>query len=232
MEGALFYSQLLAVLMSEIVGNSPRYIVIEGPIGVGKTTLVNRMAERFSAHTVLEIFEENPFLAKFYADRDAYAFQTEMFFLLSRYRQQEQFAQRDLFSTLSVSDYLFVKSRLFASLTLSDHELALYDRMYTILTNQVPAPDIVVHLHAPLPVLQSRIAKRGRSYEQDMDPNYLDRLRGLYHNFFQHYEETPLIEIDTADINFAEDLTAVDNLMAQIQEVYQESQREPVAIEF
>lgn len=218
--------------MSDLTHEFPRYVVIEGPIGVGKTTLVNLLAERYRANTVLEIFEENPFLAKFYADRDAYAFQTEMFFLLSRYKQQEQFSQRDLFSTLSVSDYLFVKCRLFASLTLSDHELSLYDRMYNILKEQVPTPDVVVHLHAPLEVLHERINKRGRSYEQDMDLEYLDRLRGLYHNFFAHYEETPLVEIDTSDVHFAEEPDAVEELMDRIQRAYQASQAPPKAIEF
>src|SRR5690554_6178739 len=173
-----------------------------------------------------------PVSGAFYADRDAYAFQTEMFFLLSRYKQQEQFAQRDLFSALSVSDYLFVKSRLFASLTLSDHELALYDRMYTILTNQIPTPDVVVHLHAPLEVLSGRIKKRGRSYEENMDLDYLDRLRGLYHNFFAHYDEAALIEVDTSDVNFSEDRAALEALMARIQRAYQARNAPAQLIEF
>lgn len=218
--------------MPDLSHETPRYIVVEGPIGVGKTTLVNLLAERYAANTVLEIFEENPFLAKFYGDRDAYAFQTEMFFLLSRYKQQEQFAQRDLFSTLSVSDYLFVKCRLFASLTLSDHELALYDRMYNILKEQVPTPDVVLHLHAPLDVLMERINKRGRPYEQDMDRAYLDRLRSLYHNFFAHYEEAPLVEVDTSDVNFAEEPDAVDALMERVQRAHQAGIAPPQQIEF
>lgn len=210
----------------------PQYIVIEGPIGVGKTTLVNRLSQKFGAHTVLEIFEENPFLAQFYADRDRYAFQTEMFFLLSRYRQQEDFSQQDLFSTLSVSDYLFVKCRLFASLTLSDHELTLYDRMYTILKEQVPVPEVVVHLHAPLDTLLDRIDKRGRPYEQDMDPAYLERLRALYHNFFQHYEESALIEVDTSQVDFTKDDQAVEELMERVVKSYQVEQAGPAQIEF
>lgn len=211
---------------------SPRYIVIEGPIGVGKTTLVNRMARRFQANTVLEIFEENPFLAKFYEDQQSYAFQTEMFFLLSRYRQQETFSQTDLFHTLSVSDYLFVKCRLFASLTLSDHELTLYDRMYSILTTQIPQPDVVVHLTAPLDVLMSRISQRGRSYEQNMDPAYIDRLRRLYNNFFSHYDEAPLIEVDTTDIDFCHDDQAIEDLMAQIQHRHRQATAPLPAVEF
>jgi deoxyadenosine/deoxycytidine kinase len=209
--------------MPLISSDFPRYIVVEGPIGVGKTTLVERLAARFQARTVLEIFEENPFLANFYQDQQRYAFQTEMFFLLSRYRQQEEFSQTDLFSQLHVSDYLFVKCRLFASLTLSDHELALYDRMYTILTTQIPQPDLVLHLHAPLETLLGRISHRGRSYEQSMDPEYLDRLRSLYHNFFMHYEDTNLLEIDTSDVNFAKDDQAIDNLIAMIQDRWKSS---------
>lgn len=212
--------------------HSPRYVVIEGPIGVGKTTLVNRFAERFNAHTVLEIFEENPFLADFYDDREAYAFQTEMFFLLSRYRQQEEFAQTDLFGRISVSDYLFVKCRLFASLTLSDHELALYDRMYSILTTQVPTPDVVVHLHAPVDVLMERIDQRGRSYEEDMDREYIDRLCRLYHNFFSHYDETPLIEVDTGDVDFSRDDQAVDDLMEQIRAAHRQAVAPSPGVEF
>jgi deoxyadenosine/deoxycytidine kinase len=204
--------------------NFPRYIVVEGPIGVGKTTLVNNLSQAFDGRTVLEIFEENPFLADFYGDRDRFAFQTEMFFLLSRYRQQEKFAQPDLFNSLTVSDYLFTKCRLFASLTLSDHELALYDRMYTILSEQVPRPDVVVHLHAPLDVLLGRIEKRGRSYEQGMDPEYLDRLRSLYQHFFSHYDETPLLEVDTSDVDFSQDEQAVNDLMDQIADVFAKAQ--------
>jgi deoxyadenosine/deoxycytidine kinase len=210
----------------------PDYIVVEGPIGVGKTTLVNQFADLYDAHTVLEGFEENPFLADFYEDTDEYAFQTEMFFLLSRYRQQEEFAQADLFSTLSVSDYLFVKSRLFASLTLSDHELALYDRMYDILTQQVPSPGAVVHLHAPLETLMDRIEQRGRPYEQDLEPEYLDRLRSLYHNFFEHYDDAPLIEVDTTQVDFSTNTEAVRNLMERICRVYESAERQPESIDF
>jgi deoxyadenosine/deoxycytidine kinase len=201
----------------------PTYIVVEGPIGAGKTTLVNKFADHYDANTVLEVFEENPFLADFYEDSEEYAFQTEMFFLLSRYKQQESFAQENLFSRVSVSDYLFVKSRLFASLTLDDHELKLYDRMYDILKEQVPTPDVVVYLQAPLQTLLDRIDQRGRPYEQDMDPGYLDRLQSLYQNFFEHYDEAPLIEVDTTKVDFSEDDEAVELLMERVRELYRKS---------
>lgn len=218
--------------MFDAIVDKPRYIVIEGPIGVGKTTLVTKLAERYGARTVLEVFEENPFLADFYADRDRYAFQTEMFFLLSRYRQQEAFAQDDLFGQMSVSDYLFTKSRLFASLTLSDHELTLYDRMYSILSTQVPKPDVVIHLNAPIDVLLQRIRKRGRSYERNMDPEYLERLRSLYVQYFQHYEATPLLTIDTSDIDFTHDDLAIEYVMKSATEAIAAARAPHAPIEF
>lgn len=208
--------------MSENSENTLRYIVVEGPIGVGKTTLVTKLAKSQNAKTVFEIFEENPFLADFYSDRDRYAFQTEMFFLLSRYKQQEAFAQDDLFRKMSVSDYLFTKSRLFASLTLTDHELVLYDRMYSILSTHVPKPDCVIYLDAPLDVLLSRIRKRGRDYEKNMDQQYLERLRVLYGQFFQHYDETPMLKVDTSELDFTSEDDAVAKVLADANRVARE----------
>lgn len=212
--------RLFDVVMTNYQSPTPNYIVVEGPIGVGKTTLVNRIADLYEVHTLFEVFEENPFLSKFYKDKDEYAFQTEMFFLLNRYRQQKEFAQRDLFANFSVSDYLFVKCRLFASLTLSDDELALYDRMYNILTHRVPDPDIVVHLRAPVSTLWKRIQERGRPYEQDMDRTYLERLRALYLNFFRYYDDAPVLEVDTSEVDFTRDEEAVYNLMDEINQRY------------
>jgi len=182
----------------------PRYIVVEGPIGVGKTTLVKLLSDTLSARTVYEVFEENPFLADFYSDRDRYAFQTEMFFLLSRYRQQEIFAQEDLFARFSVSDYLFFKCKLFAAMTLSEHEFALFDKVYTILSDNVPKPDLVVYLHAPVSVLVERITQRGREYEQDIDRSYLSDLLGTYTDHFSSYSDTPVLTVDTTNVNFTE----------------------------
>ncbi len=202
-----------------ISNDLPGYIVVEGVIGVGKTTLVNRLSQRLAARTVLEVFEENPFLANFYNDRDRFAFQTEMFFLLSRYRQQENFAQEDLFARFSISDYLFAKCRIFAGLTLSQHEFALFERVYSILNANVPQPDLVIYLHAPVDVLMERISKRGRQYEQHMDRDYISRLVGIYTDVFANYADTPLMTIDTTDVNFTNDERALDALLEQLPQV-------------
>ena len=193
------------------------YIVVEGPIGVGKTTLVKRLAQRLPSRTVYEVFEENPFLAKFYNDRQRYAFQTEMFFLLSRFRQQEAFAQADLFSPWTISDYLWEKSRLFARETLSPEEFGLFDHVFQILTRTVPTPDVVVYLHAPLDVLMNRISSRGRPYEADMDRGYMANLCDVYEGFFASYAETPLVVVDTTDMNFATSDAAVDAVLDVLQ---------------
>jgi deoxyadenosine/deoxycytidine kinase len=194
------------------------YIVVEGPIGVGKTTLVGRLSERLPCRTVYELFEENPFLSSFYKDRARYAFQTEMFFLLSRFRQQEAFAQAELFQPYAVSDYLFEKSRLFARQTLGGHELALFEETFRILARNVPRPDLVVYLHAPLPVLLERIARRGRPYEADMDADYLAGLCRVYEALFAHYDAAPLVSVDTTDLNFATSDDAVEQLIALLHE--------------
>lgn len=182
----------------------PLYIVVEGPIGVGKTTLVKMLSEKLNARSVLEVFEENPFLPDFYRDRDRYAFQTEMTFLLSRYRQQEHFAQEDLFNRHTVSDYLFYKSRLFATITLQDKELDLFDHVYQILAKDVPTPDAVIYLHAPLDALLARIESRGRNYERGFDQDYLTEVCQLYASFFARFVDTPLFSIDTSNLDLRE----------------------------
>jgi deoxyguanosine kinase len=185
------------------------YIVVEGPIGVGKTTLVDRLAGQLGCPPVYEEFDENPFLADFYADQARYAFQTEMFFLLSRFRQQERFAQGDLFLPFAISDYLWEKSWLFARQNLPEPELELYEHMFQICSRHIPQPDLVIYLHAPLDVLMGRIARRGRSYEQSMSRDYMATLCDTYSAFFAEYRGAPVVSVDTTDLNFVASDAAV-----------------------
>ena len=193
-----------------------RYIVVEGPIGVGKSSLTNLLSERFAARRVMEVVEENPFLSAFYSDRAKYAFQTQMFFLLSRFRQQQELFQQDLFNAVTVSDYLFAKDRIFAHLTLDTNELALYERVFEALGPRVTKPDLVIYLQARLDVLRGRIKKRARDFERKFDPQYLEDLCKAYNEFFFHYDETPLLVVNTSDIDFVHNEADLENLMTVI----------------
>jgi deoxyadenosine/deoxycytidine kinase len=194
-----------------------RYIAIEDPIDVGKTSLTNLITRQFSARRILEVVEENPFLSSFYGDRAKYAFQTQMFFLLSRFRQQQDLGQQDLFSSVTVSDYLFAKDRIFACLTLDQNELALYDRVFEALGPRVVKPDLVIYLQARIDVLLARIKKRGREFERKFDPGYLEDLVKAYNEFFFHYGDTPLLVINTSDIDFVNNEMDLENLVNVIQ---------------
>jgi deoxyadenosine/deoxycytidine kinase len=178
-----------------------RYIAVEGPIGVGKTTLAQILADRVGGRLILEPVEENPFLPAFYEDSRKNAFQTQLFFLLSRFKQQQQLYQQDLFARGTVSDYLFAKDRIFAALTLDPAELSLYDRLYEALQPRVVKPDLVIYLQARTEVLHKRIARRGRDYERDIAPDYLEALATAYNDFFFHYDDTPLLVVNTSDID-------------------------------
>ena len=195
-----------------------RYIVVEGPIGVGKSSLTNLLARRFEARRVMEVVEENPFLASFYGDRAKYAFQTQMFFLLSRFRQQQELAQQELFSSVTVSDYLFAKDRIFAALTLDPNELSLYDRVFEALGPRVTRPDLVIYLQARLDVLLSRIRKRGREFERRFDERYLEALCRGYNDYFFHYTETPLLVVNTSEIDFVNNPEDLENLVSVIKQ--------------
>jgi deoxyadenosine/deoxycytidine kinase len=179
-----------------------RYIVVEGVIGVGKTSLTKLLSTRTAGRLNLEVVEENPFLAKFYEDRSAYAFQTQIFFLLSRFRQQQNLFQHDLFSATLISDYLFAKDKIFANLNLADEELVLYNQLATILEQRVLKPDMVIYLQARTEVLLQRIQWRGRAFEQDMDAGYLDALNGAYSYYFHHYKDSPLLVVNTDHLDF------------------------------
>ncbi len=194
----------------------PRHIAIEGPIGVGKTSLAQILAERTGGRLVLEQPEENPFLAGFYAERRKYAFQAQVFFLLSRFQQQQALLQQDLFNQSTIADYLFAKDRIFAALTLEPAELALYNQVYTLLDPRVARPDLVVYLQARTEVLLARVKKRGRDYERNIEPAYLDALAKAYRDFFFHYEDTPLLVVNTSDIDFETNPDDLETLVSVI----------------
>lgn len=193
-----------------------RYIVVEGVIGVGKTSLTRLLAERLQARLVLEEVEENPFLKDFYRDRERYAFQTQMHFLFSRYQQQRAMRQTELFSERTVSDYLFQKDRIFASLNLSHQELSLYERVVGWLELEVAKPDIVVFLQASTEMLMERIGRRGRPFERDMDRGYISALNEAYNHFFFHYAEAPLLVVNTNGIDFVKHPDEFEDLLNRI----------------
>lgn len=193
-----------------------RYIAIEGVIGVGKTTLVEALAERLDATQVLEEWEDNPFLKPFYEGKAHSAFQTEVFFLLSRYRQQRELAQRKLFADTLVADYVFEKSRLFAYLNLDDTDLLVFDKLYAALAEGLPKPDVVIYLQAPTDVLMRRIQSRGRPEERGMEREYISELGQAYSHYYFHYDATPLLVVNTEDVNFSKRPEDVDDLLKQL----------------
>ncbi len=196
----------------------PRYIVVEGPIGVGKTSLVDLLSERLGARKLLEVADDNPFLPTFYKDPRRYAFQTQLWFLLNRFRQQQELAQFDLFRQTLITDYLFAKDKIFAYLTLEDHELALYERVHALLQVRVPTPDLVIFLQASTEALLERIAIRGKAYEREMDRKYLEDLNAAYTHFFFHYTTSPLLVVNTSDIDFVNRREDFEDLIKKIGE--------------
>ena len=192
------------------------YIAIEGPIGVGKTSLVKLMGEKLSARTILEQFEENPFLADFYDDRERFAFQTQLYFLLQRYQQQQELRQVDIFHNLLVTDYMFVKDRLFASLNLNEKEMPLYETVANLLERNVINPDLVIYLQADTDTLMKNIHKRKRAFEKNMSRDYIDALNQVYNEYFFRYQDTPLLIINTNNIDFVnkkKDLEEIINVI-------------------
>ena len=194
-----------------------RYIVVEGPIGVGKTSLVQMLGEELASRVILEKVADNPFLPKFYTNRSGFAFQTQMFFLLSRYQQQRELAQQELFSQSIICDYLFAKDRIFASVNLDEDELVLYQQIYILLDQRIPKPDLVIYLQSPTEVLQQRIRMRGRSYEREISRDYIEAVNEGYNRFFFSYDETPLLIINTAEVDFVRRPEDFQDLVREIQ---------------
>ena len=193
-----------------------KFIAVEGPIGVGKTSLVDLLAERFDAARVLEKVE-NPFLHDFYQDRPGAAFQCQLFFLLNRFRHQQEMAQGRLFHKTLICDYIFAKDKIFAYLNLDDSELMLYEKLYGVLEPQTPHPDLVIYLQAGDRVLMERIRSRQRDYEREISEAYVSELNRAYNYFFFHYNRTPLLVIDTTEIDFVKSRDDLDELFRQIE---------------
>jgi len=194
------------------------FIAIEGVIGVGKTCLAKMLTEKLSAKLVLEKFEENPFLEDFYAEPERYAFQTQLYFLLSRYRQQLDLKQIDLFHNLLISDYMFAKDKLFAHLNLNEKELTLYNLIAKLLEREIPKPDLVVFLQTSTDILMDNIKKRGRTYERSMSREYIESLNQIYNEYFFRYKDSPLIIVNTNEIDFVHNEGDLDELLQVIRQ--------------
>lgn len=197
----------------------PGYIVIEGPIGVGKTSLARKLAKSFNGECLQEVAEENPFLERFYENPREAAFPTQLYFLFQRARQIERLCQDDLFRTTQVADYMLEKDRLFARLTLDSDELRLYEQVYGTLSMQCRQPDLVVYLQAPVSVLMKRVAKRGRAVEKSISVDYLERISESYANFFHRYNQTPLLIVNATEINPVENEADYQSLLKQVRSV-------------
>jgi deoxyguanosine kinase len=195
------------------------HVAVEGPIGVGKTTVVDRLAERLEARKLIEDWATNPFLRPFYDALPGAAFQAELFFMLSRYRQQQELLQRRLFSQATLCDYVFEKSKLFAYLNLDDSELLIYEKLYALLAETVPRPDLVIYLQAPTEVLMRRIRQRGRPEEARLSEEYLAEANRAYNHYFFHYTQTPLLVVNTADVDLAGVNEDLDDLIRQVRQM-------------
>jgi deoxyguanosine kinase len=200
-------------------GRAPRHIAIEGPIGVGKTTLTRAIATLLDARMVIEVPSENPFLERFYSDARAWALPTQLTFLLQRARQARELIQPELFARTVVSDFIVEKDRIFAELTLAADELELYLQVYSEIMGGIPVPDLVIYLHAPIEILQARILARAIDYEQTISAEYLAELGRAYGQFFSQYHSAPLLIVDTTALNFAEDDTALHKLLSAAMQV-------------
>ncbi len=196
-----------------------RYIAIEGPIGVGKSSLADLLANELNGRTLIEEVDGNPFLPNFYADIKKFAFQTQLFFLLSRYQQQKEMFQQELFNSTVISDYLFAKDRIFAYLNLDENELSLYEQVYRLLDTRIPKPDLVIYLQASTEVLLERIGRRNKDYEKGVKEEYLEKLIDAYNRYFFYYNDTPLLVVNTTEIDFVNNPADLSNLVKEIKQM-------------
>ncbi len=197
----------------------PDYIVVEGPIGVGKTTLAKRLAKKFNTELMLELATDNPFLPRFYSDPKSVALPTQLYFLFQRAKQIESLRQTDMFKPVQVSDFLMEKDKLFASVTLDEDELFLYNEVYDKLTLDAPEPDLVIYLQAPLDVLMQRIIERGLDYERPINRNYVKKISDAYIEFFYYYTSSPLLIVNTDDFDLSNSNKDFELLLEQIQNI-------------
>lgn len=193
-----------------------RYLAVEGPIGVGKTSLAKMLSEDLKGRLVLEEASQNPFLGPFYENPNQYAFQAQIFFLLSRYRQQVELKQQDLFNQVTVCDYIFAKDQIFASINLSTDEMDLYDKVFQLLDARLPKPDLVIFLQANSDVLMNRVKRRKISYEKGVKPDYVDNLSQAYSRFFFKYSDTPLLVVNTSGIDFVKNKKDYDTIKKEL----------------
>jgi len=195
------------------------YIVVEGPLGVGKTSFAMLLAKKINGKTILEKTEGNPFLADFYKDPIKFAFQTQLFFMLRRFQKQEEINQIDIFKRVVISDFLFDKDRIFARLNLDDREFSLYEQIFHLLKVRILKPNLVIFLQARTDILKERIKKRDRDYEKSINIKYLDQINQTFNEFFFHYTETPLLVIDASEIDFINVPSDLDNLIVEIEKM-------------
>ena len=205
-------------LRNRLLANGVRYIAIEGNIGAGKTTLSKLIAGEAGGAIFQEEVDGNPFISKFYQDTKAYAFQAQLFFLLNRYRQQTEIAQRDLFSELIVADYLFAKDSIFANVVLEDDELVLYNRLLEQLRGKIATPDLVIYLQATPEVLKKRLRKKGAAAESAISDDYLEEVARAYEHFFFHYTGSDLLIVNTSDIDFVDRNEDLQELLRKVSE--------------
>jgi deoxyguanosine kinase len=211
-------SVLLApeIITSIVDRTEIRHIAVEGVIGAGKTSLCTMLGDALGAQVVLERFEENPFLKDFYRDPERYAFQTQIFFLLTRYKQQQELFQADLFHRFLITDYIFEKDKIFAYLNLEDEELKLYETLVSSIQHNIPTPDLVVYLQSSVPRLMENIRRRGRTYEHDMSEEYIRDLNEAYNYFFFRYKASPLLIVNSTEIDFVNVASDFEDLVREI----------------